>query len=55
MNDLLTKADAAKYLGIHRDTLSAWEAKKEGPPSVMVNGRKRYLTADIEAWKAGLK
>lgn len=48
----LTRADAAKFLGMTPGTLANWEVRGEGPRSVTVGSRKFYYKADLEAFIA---
>jgi excisionase family DNA binding protein len=49
----LTRDEAARYLGVSRNTLSSWAARKAGPPysrSGKVRGRVWYRVRDLDAW-----
>lgn len=47
----LSRADAAKFLGIAAGTLANWETHGSGPRSVRVGGRIFYYKADLEAFR----
>ena len=51
---LLTPAQAARYLGVQRNTLAIWRTRGEGPPFIKVsrhrNGRVLYRVSDLEEW-----
>lgn len=48
----LSRADAAKYLGLAPGTLANWDSKGEGPRSVTVSNRIFYYLADLQAFVA---
>jgi excisionase family DNA binding protein len=49
--ELLTTAEAAKYLRISIDTLKNWRRRKTGPPFKRVGDRLvAYRKADLDAW-----
>jgi len=49
IDELLSNADAARYLGISKSTLNNWRALDTGPPYVRL-GRPRYRRSDIDTW-----
>lgn len=51
--DLLTRKQAANYLGLSQVTLARWAIKGRGPSysrSGKLRGRVWYAAADLEAW-----
>lgn len=51
----LTCNEAARLLGISDRQLRVWQARRQGPPSVRINGVRRYRLRDIEVWLERLK
>jgi hypothetical protein len=49
----MTRADAARYLGHDKTTLSKWQAQGKGPPPVKVGGRVFYFQRDLDAFIKG--
>jgi predicted DNA-binding transcriptional regulator AlpA len=53
---LITRAEAATYLGVSQATLSRWAADRTGPPFVKLcdsdNGSVRYPTDALEGFVA---
>jgi hypothetical protein len=49
----LSRADAARYLGVTPKTLSMWQLEGKGPPSVKVGGRVFYYRSALDAFIAG--
>jgi excisionase family DNA binding protein len=50
---LLTREQAATYLGVRPQTLAVWaSAKRYGLPLVKVGRSVRYRVADLERWLA---
>jgi transcriptional regulator with XRE-family HTH domain len=51
---LLTRADAAEYLGVSPSTLSRWAADRTGPPFIKLNdgeaGAVRYPSDLLDAF-----
>jgi DNA-binding transcriptional MerR regulator len=45
---LMTKPDAAKFLGVSTRTLDRWNRNDEGPRRQRVGGRNYYSAAEIE-------
>lgn len=52
MEALLTPREAADILRVSWTTLRDWRSAKTGPAYVMVGGRPRYRSADLESWLA---
>lgn len=51
--DLLTRQQAAEYLGISEQTLAAWAcSKRYSLPYIRVGRRCRYRLADLDRWLA---
>ena len=51
LDRLLTRAEAAAYLGVKPQTLAVWASRKRyGLPFVKVGGLVRYRMADLERW-----
>ena len=48
----LSRADAARFLGLAPGTLANWDSRGEGPKSVSVAGRVFYYLRDLEAFVA---
>ena len=49
--ELMTRTDAADYLGITKDTLAQMASRGIGPQFAKLSGRiVRYRRADIDAW-----
>ena len=49
--ELMTRDDAADYLGITKDTLAQMASRGIGPQYAKLSGRVvRYRRADIDAW-----
>lgn len=45
----LNQREAAEAIGVHPDTLRAWESSGKGPAFILTpNGRKRYPVAELE-------
>jgi len=49
----MTRADAARYLGHDKATLSKWQTQGKGPPSVKVGGRIFYFKTDLDRFVRG--
>ncbi len=47
---LLTRRQAAEFLGLKPQTLEVWAAKRTGPPFVRVGGVVRYRQSDLDEW-----
>ena len=47
---LLTRDEAAHFLGIRPQTLAAWVVRRQGPPFIRVGRCARYRLADLERW-----
>ena len=50
MEDLMSTAQVAAYLGVTPQTLANWAYKGKGPEFVKLDGRRRYVPADVRAW-----
>lgn len=46
----MTRADAARYLGVTPKTLAMWQLQGKGPRSVRVGGLRFYYVADCDAF-----
>lgn len=51
-NQKLTPAEAAKLLGKAESTLARERCRGTGCPYLKINGKVRYLRADVEAYLA---
>jgi excisionase family DNA binding protein len=49
---LLSRAEAAAYLGVSPRVLDGWAYKNEGPPYFKVGRHTRYDRADLLRWLA---
>jgi excisionase family DNA binding protein len=50
-SDLLTREQAAQYLGLKPQTLSVWACtKRYGLPYLKVGSLARYRRSDLDAW-----
>lgn len=53
---MLTRAEAAKYLGVGQSTLSRWAAERSGPPFAKIGdgdkGAVRYAIDALDAFIA---
>jgi predicted DNA-binding transcriptional regulator AlpA len=47
---LLTEIQAAKRIGVKRDTLTKWRCRGRGPIFIKMSGMVRYRDVDILAW-----
>lgn len=52
MTDRMTAAEAAKYLGLSRQSLYNLRGAGEGPASYKIGGRVWYDRVDLETWIA---
>lgn len=50
---LLTRADLIQITGYSRPTFKRWAKRGKGPHVTIIEGRPRYLVADVEAWLRG--
>jgi len=49
--NMLTPADAARYLGVERATMKTWRHRSTGPKFHRYSSRCiRYKRADLDAW-----
>lgn len=50
---ILSRVEAAAYLGLAKQTLARWACENRGPARVMVSRRRcGYLRADLDAFLA---
>jgi hypothetical protein len=49
----LSRADAAKFLGLKSKTLACWKSQGVGPRSVAVGGRIFYQLLELERFRDG--
>lgn len=49
----MTRADAARYLGLKPKTLAMWAMENKGPKSVRVGGRCFYYQHQLDAFVRG--
>jgi len=49
----MTRADAAKYLGIAPKTLAMWFLERKGPVSIKVGGRRFYFKSELDDFIQG--
>jgi hypothetical protein len=49
-DQVLTTAEAARYLGFAIRTLQAWRVERKGPPYCRPSGAVRYLKGDLIHW-----
>lgn len=50
-DSLLTRPEAAKYLGLRPATLEVWAVKGRGPRFIKLGARAvRYRKSDVQAW-----
>ena len=48
-------AEAARRLGVHPQTLRAWERQGVVPPAARQRGQRRYSAADLERIRAAVR
>lgn len=48
--DYLTRPDLAQELGVCARTIARYDAKREGPPSLMLGGRRLYHRERARQW-----
>jgi excisionase family DNA binding protein len=51
-NELLTPAQAAEYLKVHRNTLLRWRKAGTGPPAIQMGRQWRYRRSALDWWLA---
>jgi excisionase family DNA binding protein len=51
--ELLSRSEAARFLGVHDDTIYRWSRKGLLNPVKLPSGISRYRLADLEAIKNG--
>ena len=44
----MTRADAARYIGVTPKTLAMWKLEERGPMSVLVGGRRFYFQNELD-------
>lgn len=49
-DERLTRADAAKFIGVRSRTLANWKSKGTGPRQTKVGGRVFYRLADLQVF-----
>ena len=49
---MLTRREAADFLGMAEQTLAQWTWRGEGPPVYRYSRRVRYRLSDLNAWVA---
>ena len=49
---LLTRQEAADYLGVSQSSLAHWPAKGAGPRQRVIGRSAYYHVADLDAWMA---
>jgi excisionase family DNA binding protein len=49
-DELLTVAEAARYLKVHRNTLSRWRKESTGPPATRLGRQWRYRRSVLDRW-----
>jgi DNA-binding transcriptional MerR regulator len=56
-DELISKTNAARRLGVHHRTLPRWEARPnlKFPWPCIINGRRYYSITEIEVWQASRK
>ena len=47
---LMTRDEAADFLGLRPQTLAAWVVRRQGPPFIRVGRCVRYRLAVLERW-----
>jgi excisionase family DNA binding protein len=50
---MLSRAEAAVFLGCSVPTMERWAAAGEGPPMTRVGKRCRYRLTELRAWRDG--
>jgi excisionase family DNA binding protein len=50
MGELVTEIEAARILGVQRQTLAIWRLHRENLPFIKVGRLVRYRLSDIESW-----
>lgn len=50
VDQLLSPAELADYLGVPVQTIYQWRYRGEGPPGYRVGRHVRYRWSDIQAW-----
>ena len=47
---LMTRVEAAEFLGVPPKTLASWAYRREGPPFYKVGRHARYNVEQLERW-----
>lgn len=47
---LLTRCEAAQYLGISESSLAHWSCHGKGPAKMLIGRRTYYQGVDLDAW-----
>lgn len=50
MQDLMTMAELAAYLGVPQRTLYQWRTRGVGPVGMKIGRHVRYRRGDVEKW-----
>ena len=48
--DWISREQLARVLGLTADTLSRWEARRQGPPCTRIGRKTFYRRAAIQEW-----
>ena len=48
--DWITREHLAQELGLTADTLTRWEARRQGPPCTRIGRKSLYRRASIQDW-----
>jgi predicted DNA-binding transcriptional regulator AlpA len=48
--DWISRDQLARALGLTADTLSRWEARRQGPPSTRIGRKTFYRRAAVQEW-----
>jgi predicted DNA-binding transcriptional regulator AlpA len=51
-NPRLSRAEAAKHIGVSVPTLASWATRGGGPAYIKSGAKVVYLTNDLDAWMA---
>ena len=51
--DWISREQLARALGLTADTLSRWEARRQGPPCTRIGRKTFYRRAAIQEWIRG--
>lgn len=50
MGGLMTRAEAAKFLGVSLSSLAHWSCHRKGPAKMLIGRRTYYNIADLNDW-----